>query len=287
MKRKAILFGAAGGGERLFDEITLKYEVICFADNDHTKWGKFLKKTIIKEPEAAFKEELFDDVIITSAPGCNSIYEQLLRYQIPEDKIITHYVDAPLKSRICFLEAFAMMIHEKNIKGACAEVGVFQGDFAECINNAFYDKELYLFDTFEGFAEKDVSIEQKYCLSNSKISDYVNTSADMVMRKMPYPEKCIIKKGYFPETANGIEASFCFVNLDLDLYLPTINGLNWFGENRMVKGGIILVHDYFAANFKGPKRAVDEFIAANQVSCDRRLHAVPIGDGISIMIVGF
>lgn len=34
---KAICFGAAGGGKRLFDEISEKYEIIAFTDNDKDK----------------------------------------------------------------------------------------------------------------------------------------------------------------------------------------------------------------------------------------------------------
>ena len=37
---KAICFGAAGGGIRLYDDICHKYEVIAFADNDKRKWGE-------------------------------------------------------------------------------------------------------------------------------------------------------------------------------------------------------------------------------------------------------
>lgn len=100
---------------------------------------------------------------------------------------------------------------------------------------------------------------------------------------MEHPDKCEIRKGYFPETTEGIEDKFFFVNLDLDLYQPTLSGLEWF-EERMMKGGIILIHDYFAENFTGVKQAVDEYMAQTNKS-DLRL--MPIGDGISIAITGY
>jgi len=102
------------------------------------------------------------------------------------------------------------------------------------------------------------------------------------MDKMPIPNKIKIHKGYFPDTAQNITSNFCFVNLDLDLYEPTYQGLKFF-SNKMVNGGVILVHDYFAENFKGPKKAVDQFITESNNS----YFIYPIGDGISIMIVGF
>lgn len=100
---------------------------------------------------------------------------------------------------------------------------------------------------------------------------------------MKYPERCIFKAGYFPETASGIEEEFCFVNLDLDLYQPTLEGLRWF-EDRMVSGGVILIHDYFADNFRGVRQAVDEYMRDRK---RKELHLMPIGDGISIAICGF
>ena len=98
---------------------------------------------------------------------------------------------------------------------------------------------------------------------------------------MTFPEQIIIKKGYFPESTVGVDDKFCFVNLDFDLYSPTISGLEFFGS-RMVSGGCILVHDYFSTQFTGVKKAVEEYLKINQI-----LKLVPIGDGISILITGF
>lgn len=284
MKTKVICFGAANGGKDLYAEISKRYEVVCFTDNDARKWGKSLQDHEIVEPRIAVFEKKYDEIIVTSAPGCLSIKEQLLDMGVPEEKIITSYVDSMLKSRIVFLESFAKIINEKNsLDGACAEVGVFQGDFAKCINANFSDRTLYLFDTFEGFKKEDIAEEKKRNLSEAEISDYSNSSVEMVLKKMPFPEKCIIRKGYFPETATDVDDEFYFVNLDVDLYLPTLNGLKWF-RSRMKKGGVILIHDYFATNFRGPRQAVDEFM---QLDESKGLSMCPIGDGISVMIIGF
>ena len=118
----------------------------------------------------------------------------------------------------------------------------------------FSTRKLHLFDTFEGFDARDVAKEEN--TSRIKAGDYNNTSEDVVMKKMEHPEKVVIHKGYFPDTAMNVEGSFCFVNLDMDLYEPTREGLRFFSE-RMVKNGAVLVHDYFSTNFPGPKKAVD------------------------------
>lgn len=40
----------------------------------------------------------------------------------------------------------------------------------------------------------------------------------------------------------GIEDSFCFVSLDMDLYKPTYEGLHYFYP-RLNHGGYIFIHD--------------------------------------------
>lgn len=278
---RAICFGAAGSAKRLYVEINKKYEVIAFVDNDAKKVNidKSLFGVPIYEPTYCLNTEEYDYIIITSAPGLESIKQQLIDMGLDEGKIITSYIEAPIESRRVFLEKIAECIDFED-GAACAEAGVFEGDFARYINCYFPNRILHLFDTFEGFDERDIEKEREY--SKAQVGDYGNTSVEMVMKKMPFPKQIIVHKGYFPETAEGIQSKFCFVNLDLDLYEPTYNGLNFF-KNRMVKNGVILVHDYFADNFRGPKEAVDRFIC----ECEGKIHKYPIGDGISIMLVGF
>jgi O-methyltransferase len=63
--------------------------------------------------------------------------------------------------RVSSLELVAYEIYSNNVKGNVAELGVFRGDFAKHINVAFPDRKLYLFDTFDGFNEKDILAEER------------------------------------------------------------------------------------------------------------------------------
>ena len=67
-----------------------------------------------------------------------------------------------------------------------------------------------------------------------------------------------MRRGYFPETAEGLEETFALVSLDADLYAPTLAGLRWFYP-RMARGGMILLHDYNSSQFDGVRRAVKEY----------------------------
>lgn len=274
-----ICFGAGGGAIRLFDKIANKYNIIGFTDNDTRKIGGEVNGVSVYGIDECLKLD-YDKIIITSAPGLDSIKNQLSELGIEENVIDDSFVTAPLDSRRIFLENLAFMYKDLEENVCVAEAGVFEGDFAKYINKYFPTRRLYLFDTFEGFHSKDIEKESE--MSEAKVGDYSNTSEELVLSKMANKNNCRVYKGYFPDTARDISETFCFVNLDLDLYEPTYKGLLYF-EDRMVKNGVVLVHDYFADNFKGPKEAVDRFIAEK----DGKYVALPIGDGISVMIIGF
>lgn len=112
-------------------------------------------------------------------------------------------------------------------------------------------------------------------------ADYLkDTSAELVLGKMPYRERCIVRKGFFPDTAAEIEDTFVFVSLDMDLYMPTLEGLRFFYP-RMVRGGIIVLHDYFSDAYPNVRLAVEDF----QKETRSELRLCPVGDDISMAVI--
>jgi O-methyltransferase len=70
-------------------------------------------------------------------------------------------------------------------------------------------------------------------------------------------------QGFFPASALGQEPerqSYRLVHLDLDLYQSTRAGLEFFYP-RMVRGGLIVSHDYNAVTAPGVRKAFHEFFA--------------------------
>lgn len=179
--------------------------------------------------------------------------------------------------RLATLELVADEINSKNIAGAVAELGVYKGKFARYINKYFPKRELYLFDTFEGFDKTDINteIENKF---SSGTQDFSNTSVEQVLKLMPFPEKCIIKKGFFPATAEGLKEEFVFVSIDTDLYDPIYNGLNYFYP-LLKKGGYIFIHDYNNDAYKGAKEAVERFCKENNIN------KVPLPDSAGTAVI--
>lgn len=107
-----------------------------------------------------------------------------------------------------------------------------------------FEEKLYLFDTFEGFRVEEAKkeIEKGNC-SQAFVDIFKDTSVDVVLNKMMYKENVIIKKGYFPESLDGLEEEFVFVSIDVDLEDSIYNSLVYF-YLRLVKGGYLFIHEY-------------------------------------------
>jgi O-methyltransferase len=147
-------------------------------------------------------------------------------------------------------------IKKERINGSLAEVGVFQGNLSRLLHLLAPDRTLYLFDTFEGFPEQDL---ESFQTGDKRFSE---TSLELVKKNIGDLTNVVIKQGYFPDTAAGLEQEqFCFVMLDVDLLKPTVAGLNYFYP-RLVSGGYMFLHDYNSLESKrAVSRALDAFMA--------------------------
>ena len=168
------------------------------------------------------------------------------------------------------LELISREIHEQKIPGETAELGVFRGDFARLINQAFPDRKLYLFDTFDGFDRRDVHGDDAEGAAADQ-EQFSDTSEQLVLSRMKYPENCVIKKGYFPESFTDVQDTFCYVSIDFDLYQPIYKGLDILWDH-LSPGGFIMVHDYQNTMFPGSRKAVRQFCT------ERHLQLIPLSD---------
>lgn len=277
---KIVIFGAGNTGIRAYEQNCATSQIVAFFDNDEAKWGGQIKGIPIERPtEENFRNYVYDYVLIASVFGKREIEQQLLGFSVDKDRI--QYMKPEPDVLSFFLKNLAEEFRAEQVAGAIAEVGVFQGASAEKMNRFFPDRKLHLFDTFEGFTAEDVKVDIEKSFSNARKAQYSDTSVNMVLERMENPENVIIHKGYFPDTAVGITEKFCFVRLDIDLYVPTVSALEFF-HPLMVPGGCILIHDYFGDAYKGIRAAVAEYLTNHP-----EISKVPIGDRWSIALVGF
>lgn len=257
MRKRVVVYCATGYGARvalsLDDE---QYEVLAFADSNQECWGMQQGGTPIVSPKTILDLNP-DYVVISRAEYTKEITDYLTKeIGLPPEKIEVYLPEGRLhyeEERIPVLRQCITMLKERKISGNLAEVGVYQGEFSKLFNRYFPERKLYLFDTFQGFASDrdDVKVEDR--------NNFRDTSVEVVLSKMVTPENCIVRKGYFPDTAEGIDDRFALVSLDCDLYEPILAGLHYFWP-RLVLGGYIFVHDFGSYHYQGVKKAVYEFL---------------------------
>lgn len=145
----------------------------------------------------------------------------------------------------------------KGRDGDFAEVGVFAGRSAKLICETKGDRNLHLFDTFQGLPKPE-STDDNYIL-HEKMFVTKSAKIDSVKAYLHNFKNVFFYQGVFPETAKFVTNKFfAFVHIDVDLYRSTVECLEFFYP-RMVNGGIILSHDY--SSLIGVRRAFDEFFA--------------------------
>lgn len=155
-------------------------------------------------------------------------------------------------------------IIQEGVEGAFAELGVYLGNNCAVLHEYcnIYNRKLYMFDTFEGFDDRDltgIDKEQKMQFKDTSIDGVKAFVGDDVYTKYI--------KGYFPESVTDEcrQEKYAFVSIDCDLYQPIRAGLEFFYP-RLCKGGMIFIHDYSGCFFEGARLAVDEYCNENNAS---------------------
>jgi predicted O-methyltransferase YrrM len=157
------------------------------------------------------------------------------------------------------------LLHEKvketsHLIGPMAEIGVYKGGSAYMIAATDPNRILYLCDSFEGLPETVDQDKVEGEFAHSK-GDFADTSAVEVHKFLKdLPNKQLFE-GFFPDTEihrKLYTKTFSFVHIDVDLYHPTLDCLEFFWP-RMDIGGIIVSDDYGWKHTPGVKKAFDEF----------------------------
>lgn len=152
--------------------------------------------------------------------------------------------------RFATLALALQAIEREGITGCLAELGVWRGTTSSFIHSQVPHRTLYLFDTFAGFPHEE-AVDARFR----------NTSIELVRRQIGDCSNVKFRPGEFPETTGGLESEhFAFVLIDVDKYVSTLAGLNFFYP-KVTRGGYIFLHDYNSSESgHGVSRAVGEFM---------------------------
>jgi O-methyltransferase len=152
----------------------------------------------------------------------------------------------------------------ENLSGDTAECGVWRGagSYLICKATEAPGRTHHVFDSFEGLAEATtVDFSAKADRHEWKPGEFA-TPMSVVERNLAGTNSRLYR-GWIPDRfAEVADREFVFVHVNVDLYEATLKSLEFFYP-RLVRGGLLVCHDYGFVNAPGAKAAFDEFAANN------------------------
>jgi O-methyltransferase len=164
----------------------------------------------------------------------------------------------------------------QSVPGDIAELGSYKGGSAKLLSKAINNsRAVHVFDTFEGVPTSLADPENDYVLKdhphlNIKWSGGVYSGGEWaanyesVKKFLGDCPSITLHRGMVPDVLEEVkDNTFCFVHLDMDIWKPTWDALNFFWT-RMPVNGIIMLDDY--DHLAGINKAVDLFLSRRHVN---------------------
>lgn len=165
----------------------------------------------------------------------------------------------------------------RSVDGAMAECGCYTGVSSWFIANELPNVEFYLFDSFEGLSQPNSFDSVPSGVQEWAIGD-LKTNEQILKNNLSGFGNVYVMKGWIPERFGEVSGMrFRFVHIDVDLYQPTLDSLEFFYP-RLSPGAILVVDDYGFVNCPGAYKAVRDFMSDKAESV---IH-LPTGQGLII-----
>lgn len=228
--------------------------------------------SLTEEDRYAWAERVFS----AFAPGVK--VSEYGRSFFTDQEFLSDYERFDMSNYRSFDRKFALKELTKlaiGLPGDFAECGVFRGASAFLLAKQLAlsapKKRLHLFDSFSGLSEPGAFDGSHW--SAGALSCSLANVAESLAEYAGYIE---FHPGWIPERFNDVgNSNFAFLHIDVDLYQPTRDSLEFFGP-RIVPGGLIVCDDYGFETCPGARRAVDEYATAR----DLPVVHLPTGQGV-------
>ena len=227
---------------------------------------------------------IFKNIKIEKNIDFFQLWEETFQKIYPDKKANFNY---PLMSLRIFKNFYLCkyFISIKNIEGDFLECGVFKGfssqllrSLAEKLSN-FNINNYFLIDSFEGLS--DILEEDKPIEPNVYKNKKGNLKANIehVENLFNHYKDVNVIKGWIPEVFDLLDEKnkYKFVHIDVDLYQPTFDTLNYIYD-KVVKGGIIITDDYNSPLFPGNQKAWEKYFNSKNI----RTFSLPSGQAVVI-----
>ncbi len=176
----------------------------------------------------------------------------------------------------------ARYIEKNRIPGAIVECGVWRGGSMMAVAKTLLlikhtERELFLFDTFDGMSIPD---ENDISLAGEKASELVRqhkkSEADLFWCYAPLEavKQAVLSTGYPKERVHFVKGrveetlpqeapeQIALLRLDTDWYESTRHELDTLYP-RLVRGGVLILDDY--GHWQGARKAVDDYIEKHKL----------------------
>jgi hypothetical protein len=217
------------------------------------------------------------DSLVTSN-NCDFIIDPKFAKAYEKAVATEPWVGFTLQWRVYIVCWFANKV--KSLEGDFVECGVNTGAYSraivEYINFKSLDKTFYLFDTFSGLDEKQITESEKKAGISGYIGNYKDVYEQVKNTFSTFNVNVI--KGTVPDTLAKCKAEkICYLSIDMNVTEPEIAAANFFWD-KIVKGGVIILDDYGFPPHINQKIAFDNFAKAKGVD----ILTLPTGQGIII-----
>ena len=149
----------------------------------------------------------------------------------------------------------------QNVPGDVTEFGCYVGTtsvhLAEALRGT--DKQLWLYDSFEGLPEKRPE-DKSPAGEQFKVGELSATRKELIRNlKQAHVPMPMIKKAWFSDlTSEDVPSKISFAYLDGDYYDSVLDPLRLIWP-RLTPGAIVVVDDYANEALPGAAKAVDEW----------------------------
>lgn len=171
--------------------------------------------------------------------------------------------------------------HATLLEGDLVECGVNTGilSLAICdyINFNATNKHFYLFDTYEGIPESQMTEKEKAVRIDENKKMYESCYEVTKRNFSPFPNARLVR-GMVPDTLTTVPINkVAYLSLDMNIAAPEIAAIEYFWP-RLSSGAIVLLDDYGFANYPEQHEAMNRYAAKVNVP----IATLPTGQGLII-----
>ena len=166
-------------------------------------------------------------------------------------------IDDQMYERLYILQQFAK--RQEKLNSNFVEVGIYAG-MSMYFMADYCNKTFLGIDSFEGVSEPTAGIDTDYFVKGSLACDI--TEAKKYLKKF---DNIKLIKGWVPEVLQTLpELEYSLVHIDVDLYNPTKESIEYFWD-RLLPDGVLICDDFGSSKTVGAKKAMIDFFGRKNI----------------------